>query len=142
MYTMAREDRDDLVQDMIYQLWKSYGSFAGRSSQSTWLYRVAMNVAIHRLKRNQRQPATTSLNTEQMSALQQNDNKADDKMALLRRHFSKLDLLERGIILLYLEDKSYAEIANIVGLSETNVGSRLTRIRRKLEKEINKNDSA
>jgi len=137
LYTDSAEDREDLLQEIIYQLWKSYGTFAGKSSRSTWLYRVAMNVAIHQLKRKQRRPLTIPLSPATPHPyVVPSTEEPDGQWALFRQHTAQLNLLERGILLLYLEDKSYEEIATIVGISKSNVGTKLSRIRAQLKRNI------
>ncbi|MEO0735038.1 MAG: RNA polymerase sigma factor [Bacteroidota bacterium] len=139
LYTATPEDRDDLVQETIYQLWKSYGTFGGKAKASTWLYRVAMNVAIHQLKREKRRPATIPFGPGTAHPATPLDAGEDERWKLLRAHFGQLNLLEKGILFLHLEEKSYAEIAAIVGLTESNVGTRLSRIRQKLQRSVQKN---
>ena len=138
VYTNTIEDRKDLVQEIIYQLWKSFDSFNQKSSLSTWMYRVAMNVAIYHLKIAKRNFLTVPLDG-QFSNLHETDNGGfEEKWKALRQQLDKLNLLDRGIILLYLENKSYEEIAQITGITESNVGTKMFRIKEKLKKQINK----
>ena len=137
-YTNTIEDRKDLVQEIIYQLWKSFDSFNQKSGLSTWMYRVAMNVAIYHLKISKRNFLTVAMDG-QFSNLHETDNGGfEEKWKALRQQLDKLNLLDRGIILLYLENKSYEEIAQITGISESNVGTKMFRIKEKLKKQINK----
>ena len=138
VYTNTIEDRKDLVQEIIYQLWKSFDSFNQKSGLSTWMYRVAMNVAIYHLKIAKRNFLTVPMD-DQFSNLSETDNGGfEEKWKALRQQLDKLNLLDRGIILLYLENKSYEEIAQITGISESNVGTKMFRIKEKLKKQINK----
>ena len=138
VYTNTIEDRKDLVQEIIYQLWKSFDSFNQKSGLSTWMYRVAMNVAIYHLKISKRNFLTVPMDG-QFSNLHETDNGGfEEKWKALRQQLDKLNLLDRGIILLYLENKSYEEIAQITGISESNVGTKMFRIKEKLKKQINK----
>ncbi len=138
VYTNTIEDRKDLVQEIIYQLWKSFDSFNQKSSLSTWMYRVAMNVAIYHLKIARRNFLTVPMNG-QFSNLRETDSGGfEEKWKALRQQLDKLNLLDKGIIILYLENKSYEEIAQIVGISESNVGTKMFRIKEKLKKQINK----
>ena len=138
VYTNTIEDRKDLVQEIIYQLWKSFDSFNQKSNLSTWMYRVAMNVAIYHLKIAKRNFLTVPMDG-QFSNLHETDNGGfEEKWKALRQQLDKLNLLDKGIIILYLENKSYEEIAQITGISESNVGTKMFRIKEKLKKQINK----
>jgi RNA polymerase sigma factor (sigma-70 family) len=136
VYTNTIEDRNDLSQEIIYQLWKSFDSFAERSSLRTWLYRVAMNVAIYHLKKSKRRVSTIALQEQFLDFHEADDNDAGEKWKQLRQHLDTLNLLDKGIVVLYLENKSYEEIAQVVGISATNVGTRLSRIKEKLRQQI------
>lgn len=139
VYTDTAEDRQDLMQEIIYNLWKSFDSFSQRSSLTTWIYRVAMNVAIYHLKQRKRRVSTIPIgeNDLQIRDTESTDS-YEERLAVLRRHLVDFNLLEKGIVMLYLEDKNYAEIAEIVGISESNVGTRMSRIKEKLRKQITK----
>jgi RNA polymerase sigma factor (sigma-70 family) len=136
VYTDNFEDRKDLVQEIIYNLWKSFDSFNHNSALTTWMYRVAMNVSIYQFKLSKRKIATVTLDTGIEYHTEASDNEDEDKLKVLKTLLNNLNLIEKGIVMLYLEDKSYAEIALIVGISESNVGTRITRIREKLRKQI------
>jgi RNA polymerase sigma-70 factor (ECF subfamily) len=100
------------------------------------MYRVAMNVAIHNLKMTNRKVSTIPLD-EQFINFQDIDNsEIEKKWELLRRHIESLNLLDKGIIILYLDNKSHEEIAHIIGISKSNVGTKLSRIKEKLKKQI------
>lgn len=135
VYTNTREDRHDLAQEITYQLWKSFSSFNQQSSVNTWMYRVAMNVAIHFLRKNKKRVQTTELK-EDLLQLPGDAAYEEDKWKILKAHIDKLDMLDKGIVLLYLEDKTYDEIAEIIGISSTNVGTKLNRIKEKLRHQI------
>lgn len=139
LYTNDEHDRNDLAQEIIYQLWKSFDSFKQRSAISTWIYRVAMNVAVHYLKTSKRKITTVPLD-EQVINIRETDNAVfEEKLSQFRQHINNLNLLDKGIVMLYLDDKSYEEIAQVTGLSITNVGTRIMRIKEKLKKQVNKN---
>jgi len=113
-------------------------SFNQKSGLSTWMYRVAMNVAIYHLKISKRNFLTVPMNG-QFSNLQETDNGGfEEKWKAVRQQLDKLNLLDKGIILLYLENRSYEEIAQITGISESNVGTKMFRIKEKLKRQINK----
>ena len=134
MYTRSRVDQQDLYQDVVYQLWRSYDSFRGDSKRSTWLYRVAMNTAITHLKSGQKQYTGTPIENTILQGADSEDGELESRIKQLYEHVYRLNVLDRGIMLLLLEGKKYEEIAEITGLTATNVGTRISRIKRKLEK--------
>jgi len=137
LYTNNVHDKNDLVQEIIYQLWKSFNSFDGRSSLSTWMYRVAMNVAIYHFKSLKRKVLTVPLVGKNLNFQESSDNSNfEEKLNIFRKQIENLNLLEKGIVVLYLENKSYEEISQITGISESNVGTRLNRIKEKLKNQI------
>ena len=136
LYTNAPEDREDLIQEIALQLWKSFDSFQQRSSRSTWLYRVAMNTAIQYLKREKRAIKTSESLTSAKEMYETNATDTEEKIRLMQA-IQRLNQLDRGIILLYLEARSYQEIAEIVGISISNVGTRIQRIKHRLKEELN-----
>ncbi len=135
-YTDCREDRDDLVQEIIYNLWKSFESFNQRSALSTWLYRIAMNVSIFHLKKNKKRVSTVETGLEVFDFQDTEMDDYEEKMASLQQQIQHLNLFDKGILMLYLESKSHEEIAEIVGISKSNVGTKLSRIKEKLKKQI------
>lgn len=138
LYTNSREDRNDLVQEIIYQLWKSFDSFDQKSLLSTWMYRVAMNTAIYHLKISKRKIPTVPMDDKYLNLHEEDETETEEKWHLLKSKLENLNLLEKGIVMLHLENKSYEEIAEITGLSLSNVGTKLNRIKEKLKKQINK----
>ena len=138
IYTNDVEDRNDLVQEIIYQLWKSFDSFKHNSGLSTWMYRVAMNVAVYHLKIAKRKVLTVPMDGQFLDLQDVGDNRVEEKWQAFRNQLNKLNLLDKGIVMLYLENKSYGEIAEIIGISITNVGTKLSRIKGKLKNEISK----
>jgi RNA polymerase sigma-70 factor (ECF subfamily) len=136
VYTNTIPDREDLFQEIVYQLWKCFDSFKGESKITTWMYRVGMNTAITHLKRSKR-IATTSLVSEGVVLSANTDDPIyEERLALLHTYIQNLNQLEKGLMLLLLEGKSYSEIAEITGLSASNVGTRISRIKTKLKKNI------
>ena len=136
IYTNTKEDRNDLSQEIIYQLWRSFDSFQQKSSLSTWMYRVAMNVAIQRLKITKRKILTIPLDEQFLNFQDIDTSEIEEKWKVLKQHIDQLNLLDKGIVLLYLENKSYEEIAQIIGISTSNVGTKLSRIKEKLKNQI------
>ncbi|GAB5399658.1 MAG: RNA polymerase sigma factor [Aureisphaera sp.] len=138
IYARNEEERKDLYQEIVYQLWKSYPSFQGKSKISSWLYRVALNTSIAHLNRAKRTKYTLLDDFELGNIEDPEDSEFRDRMQVLYDHIYRLNVVEKGLILLYLEGKNYEEMAFITGFSVTNVGTRLGRIKQKLKTNIKK----
>ena len=136
-YTDSKDDRDDLVQDIIYNLWKSFDTFQQRSSFSTWMYRVAMNVAILHLKQRKRKVQAVPIDLGALNFAETGFDGNEEKLQVLRKLMNDLNLFDKGILMLYLENKSHTEIAEIIGISKSNVGTKLSRIKQKLRQQVN-----
>lgn len=137
VYFTDADDREDVVQEMMYQLYKSYRRFDARSKFSTWMYSVCLNTALTYRRKDIKQkyePLTTS---HDELADPPASNK-DEEISILFAAIGTLNSVNKAIILLYLEDLSYEEIADITGLSKSNVGVRLVRIKKDLETEMRK----
>ena len=128
-YADRPEERQDLYQEMVYQLWKSFGSFKGNSSWSTWMYRVALNTAIKYLKLQKRKPDDQQLIPELHRIIEEQDALMDERTQYLYAQIRQLGEVNRAIVLLYLDGKSYEEIGQITGYSPSNIGTRLNRIK-------------
>lgn len=137
-YTDCKDDRDDLVQEIIYTLWRSFETFKQNSSLSTWIYRIAMNVAIFHLKKNKKKVATKPIDLEALNFPETEFEDFEEKLQILRRHIKDLNLFDKGILMLYLESKSHEEIAEIIGISKSNVGTKISRIKDKLRLQVSK----
>jgi len=138
VYANSREDREDLKQEIILQLWKSYPGFQGKSKFSTWMYRIAFNTAITNIRKSKRHPIIEALSgTEQVIPAKEDIDYMDDDMNSLFKAIAKLKDVEKAIVTLYLEEKSYKEIGEIVGISEKNVSVKIVRLKDKLKKLIN-----
>ncbi|WP_106791337.1 RNA polymerase sigma factor [Aquimarina sp. Aq78] len=136
IYTNNYEDQKDLYQEIVYQLWKSYDSFKGDSKISTWMYRVGLNTAITRLKKEKRRGNQIEMYDVIMRQTEQYDTEFEERLKKLYAHIHDLNELDKGLILLLLEGKKYEEIALITGLSPSNVGTRISRIKQKLKTQI------
>jgi RNA polymerase sigma-70 factor (ECF subfamily) len=137
VYTNNKEDEQDLYQEIVYQLWKCFGSFRNESKISTWMYRVALNTAIVHLKKEKRKGNQVTIDDTLLNKSDTTDALMDERSTVLFFLIKKLNDIEKGIILLYLEGKTYDEIASITGFTNTNVGTRLGRIKQKLIAQIN-----
>ena len=136
IYTKSIEDRNDLAQEISYQLWKSFDTFNQKSSLKTWMYRVAMNVAIHHLKIAKRKILTVPMDEQFLYFHEVDNSEIEEKWEIFKQHIDNLNLLDKGIVILYLENKSHEEIAQIIGISTSNVGTKLSRIKEKLKQQI------
>lgn len=119
---------DDLRQEIILNLWKSFSSFRGESKRSTWIYRIALNTCISFVRRKRVDLSFTDI---QIDLPDISEGKED--IQLLYRLINNLGKIEKAMILLYLEDKSYKEIAEITGLTVTNVATSLSRAKQKMK---------
>ena len=131
MYRDGREDQEDLFQEIVYQLWKSYPGFKGESKISTWIYRIALNTAIA-IYRKPKLPVKYYENFPE-SIHPSGEKTGSENEEQLFWALRKLNDSEKAIISLYLDEFSYREIAEITGLNENNVGVRLNRIKNKLK---------
>ncbi len=136
IYTKTTEDRNDLAQEIICQLWKSFETFNQNSALSTWMYRVATNVAIYHLKTAKRKVLTVPLNEQFLDFSEIDNSVIEERWQIFKQHLNKLSLLDKGIVILYLENKSHEEIAQMIGISVSNVGTKLSRIKEKLKQQI------
>ncbi|MEW7292948.1 RNA polymerase sigma factor [Aquimarina sp. 2304DJ70-9] len=136
IYTNDQEDQKDLYQEIVYQLWKSYDNFRGDSKISTWMYRVALNTAITRLKKEKRRGRQIEIDKVIMKQTECYDTEFEERLKIIYAHIHGLNEIEKGLMLLLLEGKKYEEIADITGLSPSNVGTKISRIKQKLKSQI------
>ncbi|WKN32744.1 sigma-70 family RNA polymerase sigma factor [Porifericola rhodea] len=138
IYANNADEFQDYFQEVVLQLWRSYQSFRGEAKASTWVYRIALNVCLTQLKLKKRRPDHTALEAAPLHALaQQNyDATQDEQIRKMYAAIRQLKEIDRAIILLYLEARSYEEIAEVVGISMSNVGVRINRIKQQLNKLI------
>lgn len=121
-------DREDALQEMMYQLWRSYGRFDGRSKFSTWMYSVCLNTGLT-YKRKLKESEPLSRAHDQIADVAPKE----DKTELLTRAISQLSPVNKAIMLLVLEEMSYDEIAEITGLTKSNVSVRIVRAKKELQ---------
>jgi RNA polymerase sigma-70 factor (ECF subfamily) len=135
LYCSAEHDKQDLFQEIVIQLWKAYPRFRGDSKFGTWLYRIALNTAISGLRKQKKNIQTMEpdqLPTE-IQDIQYNKDK-EEKIQQLYRAIHQLPEIERGIVMLYLEDRSYEEMEDILGINQNNLRVKMNRIKEKLRK--------
>lgn len=138
MYCDNETDQEDLFQDILIQLWNAYSSFKGQSKFSTWMYRVALNTAIARVRKEKKKPGEELTPEFKFDIPEGDDEKEkEDRIRLLHRAISKLNKAEKAIIMLYMDDYSYEEISEIAGISVSNVGVKIVRIKKKLQTFLN-----
>jgi RNA polymerase sigma factor (sigma-70 family) len=134
IYCDNEEDRRDLFQEILAQLWKSFPGFRNESKFSTWMYRVALNTAITSFKKTHRQPVINRLSGESYQiADDTGSQETSESIAVLKQAIGKLTGVEKSIILLFLENKSYEEIAEISGITQNYVRVKMNRIKAKLK---------
>lgn len=131
LYCRDDEQHKDLFQEIVLQLWKSFPYFNQQSAVSTWVYRVALNTAITNLRKQSRNPDRRPLAISQLE-IPDISWPPEDNTSILYQAIEKLNEVEKAIIMLYLDEKSYDEISEIIGISISNVGVRLNRIKTKL----------
>ena len=136
IYANDQDDLNDLFQETVLNLWKSFPRYRGDSTLNTWVYRIAMNTCITFLRRSSSRPQTVPITAQVASSLE-TDEETASRLRDLYRLINQLGKLERALILLWLEERSYQEMADILGLSKANVAVKLTRIREKLKKMSN-----
>jgi RNA polymerase sigma-70 factor, ECF subfamily len=142
-HTYFRRDaaeREDVFQEIMYQLWKSYPQFKGESRFSTWMYKIALNTAITYIRRSARTPRETELTETTAGVAYMEEHLSREKFHQLHQGIATLTDIDKAIILLHLEDQSYDEIASVTGLTKTNVSVRLVRIKRALKDYCKEND--
>lgn len=129
-YCTDAEDRKDLVQDILIQLWNSFDTYSDQYKYSTWIYRIALNVAISVYRKETRRKALTQpLSDSILIWVGSADTEGDQQLNLLQQFIAQLKELDKALLLLYLDEKSHREIADIMGLSETNVATKIGRIK-------------
>ena len=136
-YTSTFADREDLTQEITLQLWRAYPRYASDRPFSTWMYRIALNVAISFLRRHSH-PVRQTVPLEEHEFADENAQGAgsDERLPLLQQVIASLAPLDRGLMLLYLEDHSYREIAAVLGITETNVATKLNRLKQRVREEM------
>lgn len=135
-YTDTQEDFEDYYQEVCLQIWRSKDNFKEQSAWSTWIYRLSLNVCLTFLKKkkNNKQNTPSDLLPDEVLV----DSRAfdDESLNQLYGAIRQLSEIDRGVILLYLEEKSYQEIADIIGTNTNNIGVRITRIKERLKKKL------
>jgi RNA polymerase sigma-70 factor (ECF subfamily) len=133
LYGRSESDKDDLYQEIVIQLWKSYGSFRGEAKMSTWMYRIALNTAITARRKEAKK---VELNFPEFIPKDEADTEEEklkeERLKEMYNAISKLTEVEKAIVMLYLEDKSYEEMEEILGISNGTLRVKMNRIKEKL----------
>jgi RNA polymerase sigma-70 factor, ECF subfamily len=136
LYCKNPDDREDLAQEIAIQLWRSFGSFDDRCRFSTWMYRIALNVAISFYRReNTRIRYVFSDNERLLNAIDETANEREE-IQVLYQFIESLDAFNKALVLLYLEGNSYLEAAEVLGISETNVATKISRMKKRMREEV------
>ncbi|HTD40542.1 MAG TPA: sigma-70 family RNA polymerase sigma factor [Mucilaginibacter sp.] len=137
-YGKNDEDREDLFQEIMIRLWNAFDRYDDQYKLSTWMYRVALNVAISFYRKQRRRIESESPLTESMIDIADESDNPDleNNVRLLQQFISELNELEKALMILYLESKSYKEIAEILGITETNVATKINRVKGRLREKF------
>jgi len=136
MYGKNEEHRKDLFQEIMVQLWRSFPSFRGEAKFSTWMYRVALNVAIQDFRNTKKKKELFSSLTITDVADDLHSEDQEEKLQLLHKAIANLNKVERAIVMLHLEGKMNEEIADIIGITQNYVRVKMNRIKTKLSKTL------
>ncbi len=134
MYESDRDAREDLFQEIVLQLWKSFHTFRGDSKITTWMYRIALNTAISGLRKQNRTVQTQDLTDRQMNLAEPEPDAREEDPERLQWAIRQLPEIDRAMIMMALDEVSYEEIAKTIGITQNNVRVRMNRIREKLRK--------
>jgi RNA polymerase sigma factor (sigma-70 family) len=129
-------DRDDLAQEIIVQLWRSSATFDGRARFSTWMYRIALNVAISFYRRASVRSRHVISGNEQLVEVADESASRSEEVQDLYQWIERLDPLNKALALLYLDGNNYQEIAEVPGISETNAATKISRLKQTLRQEV------
>lgn len=135
-YCKNADDRQDLIQEVIIQLWRSFERYNDQFKLSTWIYRIALNVSISFYrKESKRLNRTDRLDNYiiDVADLDLEEENKNENLRMLQQFINELDELNRALMILYLDDNSYGEIAEILGITETNVATKINRVKQKLK---------
>lgn len=142
MYMSEKDDRDDLFQEITFQLWKAYTNFRGESEFSTWLYRIALNTAIIFLKNQKRRSFIGNEDFSNRAIIQEEyDDGKEERMAAMYKAIHLLNPIDKAFIFYYLEDFSGKQIAEQMGISEGNVRVKMNRAKNKLKDILNQHNT-
>ena len=138
LYTTSRDAHNDLFQEITIQLWKNYPKFRGDSKFSTWMYRVALNTAITLYRKSKREIRTLDIDDLSFKIkAQEYDDQTEQQLKLMYKAVKELNDIDKALVFLYLEDQSYREISDMLGISEVNARVKMNRIKKTLRNILN-----
>lgn len=137
-YCKDLDDRQDLIQEITIQLWKSFDKYNGTAKFSTWMYRIALNTAISFYRKDNRRKGFNIPLSETViqTVAETTHNEKEESLGLLEKFIKELNELDRALMILYLEEKSQNEIAEIVGITVSNVSTKIGRIKERLRQQF------
>lgn len=139
IYTDNEVDHEDLFQEITLQVWKSYPLFRGDAKFSTWMYRIALNTAISLFRKSKRQiSVNVEVDVSDLKISNQDSNKDEERLKILYKAIHQLSDIEKALIMMFLDDKSYREIGDILGITEGNARVKMNRARNNLKNIISK----
>lgn len=136
VYARGDEDRRDLAQEIALQLWRSFDRYDAARPFSTWMYRVALNVGLSHARRERERPQPLDADLIDTLGGGTPIDEPDERLAALLRAIDALEPLDRALILLYLDELPYADIAAVIGIGESNVGTRIARLKQRLRRDL------
>lgn len=140
-YCRNEVDREDLAQEIIFQLWRSWDSFNEAHKLSTWMYRIALNVSISFYRKEKKTTTTVLMGDHWIEQSDENlEEGLEENLNALQQFINELKPLDRALMILYLEEKPYKEMAEIMGISTTNVATKIGRIKEQLKQKFNNQD--
>lgn len=138
IYTHDQESHNDLFQEITIQLWKAYPKFRGDSKFSTWMYRVALNTAITLYRKSKRSIKTEDIDTVSFKIkADEYDDETEKQLKLMYDAVKELNDIDKALVFLYLEDQSYKDISETLGISEVNARVKMNRVKAKLKSLLN-----
>ena len=138
MYTNDRDSHNDLFQEITIQLWKAYPKFRGDAKFSTWMYRVALNTAITLYRKSKKDINTQDFDDVSFKVkAQEYNDETEEQLKLMYKAVKELNDIDKALVFLYLEDQSYKEISETLGISEVNARVKMNRIKKVLKHIIN-----
>ena len=138
LYTNSIEDEQDLFQEIVLQLWRSYDTFKGQSKISTWMYRVALNTAITLFRKKTKSPQTDELQDFHYKDFVEDDEEKQQQISTLYKVIKMLPNVERAIVTMYLDDLPYKDIAENLSITEVNACVKMNRLKKTLKELMEK----
>ncbi|WP_374950195.1 RNA polymerase sigma factor [Mucilaginibacter sp.] len=137
-YCTDPEDRKDLVQEVIIQLWRSFPKYNEQYKLSTWMYRIALNTAISFYRSDNRRRSNTTTLSDSLIEIPNDDTsfELNEKISLLYQFIGRMNKLDKALMILYLDNNSYKDMAEVMGISETNVATKISRLKQHLKQQF------